>query len=71
MRKRSQPIVTKPMITESEANNGIALAAAAAEVAYAVRKIDLGTETAAPTSGTFFESLTSSEFYRNTKVVFP
>lgn len=68
MRKRSQPIVTKPMITESEANNGIALAAAAAEVAYAVRKIDLGTETAAPTSGTFFESLTSSEFYRNTKV---
>lgn len=30
---------------------------------------DLGPESAAKTSGNFFEALTNSEFYKNTKVV--
>lgn len=30
----------------------------------------LGPDSAAPTSGNFFEALTASEFYKNTKVLF-
>ncbi|KAF8369407.1 hypothetical protein HHK36_032577 [Tetracentron sinense] len=55
--------------TPASAIAGTALAAAAgAGVAAAVGPAHSGPEAAATTGGSFFETLTSSEFYKNTKV---
>uniref|UniRef100_A0A5B6Z8I0 CBS domain-containing protein n=1 Tax=Davidia involucrata TaxID=16924 RepID=A0A5B6Z8I0_DAVIN len=53
----------------SEATTGPAVAAAAANGVSSPTKLrNLGSESAAITSGNFFEDLTSSDFYKNTKV---
>ncbi|KAJ6375384.1 hypothetical protein OIU77_000377 [Salix suchowensis] len=49
-------------------NSGTALEAAVNRVTNAASLGTLGPEDAAATSGNFFEALTSSEFYKNTKV---
>ena len=50
-------------------NSGTALEAAVNRVTNAASLGTLGPEDAAATSGNFFEALTSSEFYKNTKVM--
>jgi hypothetical protein len=49
--------------------SGTALEAAVNRVTNAASLGTLGPEDAAATSGNFFEALTSSEFYKNTKVM--
>ncbi|KAF5732214.1 putative AMP-activated protein kinase gamma regulatory subunit [Tripterygium wilfordii] len=49
-------------------NSGSALAIAANGMTNAAGLLGLGPEDAAATSGNFFEALTASEFYKNTKV---
>ena len=56
----------------SESENGIGPAvAAAANGMSSPRYRSLHPESPTATSGDFFETLTSSDFYKNTKVVFP
>ncbi|XP_010555543.1 PREDICTED: SNF1-related protein kinase regulatory subunit gamma-1-like [Tarenaya hassleriana] len=60
---------SEPPSPRSQASRtGAALAVAANGVTNAAGLIALGPEDASVTSGNFFEDLTSSEFYKNTKV---